>query len=68
MATKKEVAIKKIHKEFVKETKDEVLIMKKLKHSKFIKLLDKGEKGQLVHSSGKIENGLTYIVMELVKG
>lgn len=58
-----------IYNQFVKETKDEVTIMKKLKHSKFIRLLDRSNKGSLVErKTGKTENGLTYIVMQLVDG
>ena len=61
--------MKKIYNEYVKETKDEVAIMKKLKHSKFIRLFDKSNKGSLVDRiSGKTEKGLTYIVMQLVDG
>ena len=64
LQTNKDVAVKMIYNQFVKETKDEVTIMKKLKHSKFIRLLDRSNKGSLVdRSTGKSENGLTYIVM-----
>ena len=67
--TNKDVAVKRIYNQFVKETKDEVSIMKKLKHSKFIRLLDRSNKGSLIdRGTGKSENGLTYIVMQLVDG
>ena len=66
--TSRDVAVKKIYKDYVKETKDEVMIMKRLKHSKFIRLLDRGNKGQLMDRTGKVEDGITYIVMDLVRG
>ena len=42
--------------------------MRSLKHPRCIRMLEKGNKGQITNSSAGEESGLTYIVIEYIKG
>ena len=42
--------------------------MKSLKHPRCIRMLEKGNKGQITNCSEGVESGLTYIVMEYIRG
>lgn len=70
-----QVAIKVLKEEFLKRDSDsiesvrnEITILKSLKHQGIISMVEYGDAGQVVKPSGRILTNLVYIVMEFVQG
>ena len=47
---------------------DEIEVMKMLDHPSCVRLIDEGTDGKVTKASGRVIDGLTYIVMEHVRG
>eukprot|EP00347_Sterkiella_histriomuscorum_P002389 403368348 len=69
------VAIKILREEFLARDEDsrkavvnEVVILQTLKHPNIIKIVEFGDGGQVLKPSGRVLNGLVFIVLELVQG
>lgn len=70
-----QVAIKVIKEEFLAKEKDaltsvenEVTILKNLKHTGIVNLLQYGDNGEVTKPSGRVISNLIYLVMEFVQG
>lgn len=70
-----QVAIKVLKEEFLKRDSDsiesvrnEITILKSLKHQGIISMLDYGDNGEVIKPSGRTLINLVYIVMEFVQG
>lgn len=69
------VAIKILKDEFLKRDHDSILsvhneitILKNLDHAGIIRMVDYGDAGQVVKPSGRVIEGLVFIIMEFVQG
>jgi serine/threonine protein kinase len=70
-----QVAIKVLKEEFLKRDSDsmesvrnEITILKSLKHTGIISMIEYGDAGQVVKPSGRTLTNLVFIVMEFVQG
>jgi len=68
-----QVAIKVLKEEFLAKEKDaltsvenEITILKALKHSGIVGMLECGDQGTVTKPSGRVINNMVYIIMEFV--
>lgn len=48
--------------------KNEIMIMRRLKHENMIQLIDQGGNGTIVNPSGSVINNVIYLVLEYSEG
>ncbi len=70
-----QVAIKVLKEEFLKRDSDsmesvrnEITILKSLKHQGIISMVEYGDAGQVIKPSGRTLTNLVYIIMEFLQG
>ena len=74
LSDKTKVAIKFIKPDFlnrpdaVESIRNEVFMLKNLKHTGIVKLLEFGDQGRVVQPTGTTAEGLVYLVLEYCEG